>query len=1438
MKRWFVLLLVFPFAISWPGSLGTAQESPKPIRALLVIGGCCHDYARQKDLLTKGVSGRARVEWTIAYDADDTTRHKNPVYDKPDWAKGFDVVVHDECSADVRDKAVVDAILKPHRDGLPGVVLHCAMHCYRTDGWNRKVATPWMQFTGLISTGHGAQRPIAVTFIDRENPITKTLGDWTTENEELYNNATGKLESTAQALARGKQGRTESIVAWTNIFSGKTRVFGTTLGHNNQTVADPRYLELVTRGLLWSVNKLDEEHLKPADTRVPVKPAGTRVPVKPADTRVRDDLAKDKPATASSTQSPDRQPASAVDGVPETRWCASSESSPQWWQVDLGKPEDLTGIRVLWEHDGVAYRYKVEGSGDGRLWKMLSNQTDSNERSRDRSHDFIAGAIRQVRVTVTGLETDSWASIREVQVFGTKEVAATTAAEADRMRQTRDIALLREIKVPDGFDVTMFAQPPDVRYPTCLAAAPSGELFVGIDENGSLDARPGRGRVVRCIDSNGDGAADKFNVFAKMDSPRGVIVDANTVYVLHPPDLTAYHDDNGDGVADRSETLVKGIGFDLKFRGADHTTNGIRLGIDGFIYIAVGDYGFTKAVGSDGTTLSYRGGGVVRVRTDGTGLEVVSRGQRNIYDVAIDPYMNLFTRDNTNDGDGWDVRLSHVVPTGHLGYPSLFKNFTDEIVQPLADYGGGSPTGAIYVQEPAIESPYGDALYTCEWGREGIFRHPLEPQGSGFKAGQVPFVTLPRPTDIDIDGQSRIFISSWRGAEYTYAGPTVGYVIRVTRKGITAAPLPDIKAASDTQLVAQLSSPSQVLRLAVQREILRRGNRPGFAASLEVLARASGPLASRVAAIFTLEQLLGRESIKTLENLASDPAVREFTLHALSDRKEDASHVPSGPFVSGLLDENPRVRLQAVVGLGRLGKVDAASQILARTADVDPLVAHVAVQALVALNAVDVCLAALDIAMPKFAPGAARALQVMHNTHAVDGLIKTLRESQNANTRRLAFAALCRLDHREADYTGDWWTTRPDTSGPYFKPVAWDQTKKIEQALAYALKKSDSHSAAALLIELVRNKVELEGASTVDFDLASLEPAARASVIRILDVRKSLPERATRFLEGVAASNKETPGLRANALRSLIRHRNHSAETLLAAIGQEATPAPELLDVWRDYIRDGENARRIGDFRKMAQDKDAARRELAYAVLLAIDANPDAQARSKTQAERAIESAWKDPRDAASLLRAIGRADSLKYSLQVRNHLKHAHSDVKAAAAFAAARLDLDRDKPGVDSGPKIASIAFESVLAAAQNDKGDPKRGERLFQRQGCIACHTVAPGETPKGPSLLGISTRYSRAELTESILKPSAKMAQGFEPHKIATVDGRTYEGFIVRESGEQIELRDAQGMAIVVPKKEIDARATGVVSIMPAGLVDPLTISDFASLLAYLESLKSK
>ena len=255
-----------------PALAAGAEPADKPIRALLVLGGCCHDYAKQQDILTRGISARANVTWKIAYDPDKGTAHMNPVYDNPDWAKSFDIIVHDECSSDVKEMDVINRILKPHREGLPAVVLHCGMHCYRSKGFP-KVVTPWFEFTGLQTTGHGPQLPIAIRFMDKQSPITEGLEDWTTINEELYNNVAGKLLDTAHVLALGAQSLMnrdgkktldDTIVVWTNQYNVQTRVFATTLGHNNETVADARYLDLVTRGLLWSVGKLDEAHLKPA----------------------------------------------------------------------------------------------------------------------------------------------------------------------------------------------------------------------------------------------------------------------------------------------------------------------------------------------------------------------------------------------------------------------------------------------------------------------------------------------------------------------------------------------------------------------------------------------------------------------------------------------------------------------------------------------------------------------------------------------------------------------------------------------------------------------------------------------------------------------------------------------------------------------------------------------------------------------------------------------------------------------------------------------------------------------------------------------------------------------------------------------------------------------------------------------------------------------
>jgi type 1 glutamine amidotransferase len=251
-------------------------DAPKPLRVLLVAGGCCHDYLDQPIILKEGLEARANVKVEIAYNWDKSTKMMFSAYDSPDWAKGLDAVIHDECSSDVMDHPYVDNIVNAHKNGLPGVNLHCAMHSYRKGiKPNEPQAAGsegaiWYDYLGLQSAHHGKQLPIEITFVDTESPITKGMANWTTVNEELYNNVwkddNFKNWPAAHALARGKQnagdviGENNNVVAWTNEYGPKkTRVFSTTIGHNNATVGDDRYLDLVTRGLLWTCNKLGDD---------------------------------------------------------------------------------------------------------------------------------------------------------------------------------------------------------------------------------------------------------------------------------------------------------------------------------------------------------------------------------------------------------------------------------------------------------------------------------------------------------------------------------------------------------------------------------------------------------------------------------------------------------------------------------------------------------------------------------------------------------------------------------------------------------------------------------------------------------------------------------------------------------------------------------------------------------------------------------------------------------------------------------------------------------------------------------------------------------------------------------------------------------------------------------------------------------------------------
>lgn len=1389
----------------------------KPLRALLICGGCCHDYDNQKQIIAEGLKARAHIEVDAVQQGGTTTNTKIPVYENPDWAKGYDIIIHDECFSDVKEPAWTAGILKPHKEGLPAVVLHCAMHSYR-DGTEE-----WFKFLGVTSWGHGAHYPHEVLTRDATHPIMQTLGPgWWNPAGELYN--VTKFWPTAHALASSKnqENGKEEICVWVNNYHEGTRVFGTTLGHHNETVSSGWHLDLLTRGTLWAAGKLESDYLKQQEAKL--------VPV---------NLAKGRKATASSEQ--EGHPAKdAVDGTGATRWCANGSQSNEWLQIDLGSPAKINSTRIDWEMADPVYRYKIESSLDGKDWTALVDGSE-NKRPGITEDPFSPRELRYVRVTFLGSSTGSWGSINELQLFGDK----TEPVQAGDLAREKEKALLAEVKVPEDFETTIFAAPPTVNYPVFVAAAADGTLYVSSDKNGSIDRGPRRGRVLRVRDVNNDGRADEVKMFVPdVDSPRGLVWDRDRLYLLHPPHLSAFIDHDGDGISDEQKILVKNIAFTFKDRPADHSSNGIELGVDGWIYCAIGDFGFMEAEGTDGRKLQLRAGGVVRVRPDGTGLELYSRGTRNILEVAVSPTLDMFARDNTNDGDGWDIRLHHFTPLSEHGYPSLYKNFKGDFVEPLADYGGGSGCGGMFLSEPGFPSQYNDCIYTADWGREWIYRHKPTPKGATFTVDQHEFLRAPRVTDLDVDASSRIYAASWKGASFTYVGEEVGFIVRATPKGYSAPALPDFKKLNPAELIAQLESPSHRRRLEAQREMLARPlDKSNYTAIKEKAESKSAALPTRVAAIFLLKQKWGASSHLCLSHIAEDPAVASFVVRALADNTGQLENVPEELLVQSLKSDHAPLRREAAFALARLGKPAHATPLAELLADSDAVVAHTTVQSLRRLQATEPIFAVIDDAAAPSAKrqNAFRVLQALHQPEVVAGLVKRLSAEQNAERRRGLITTLARLHFMEGPWKGDSWGTRPDTTGPYYQPAEWSESPQIAGALKESLARATGDEAAFIVTELARHKIQSSDTLDTVVRLASADDSLLPAALSQLARADRPPDSALPLLNKAAAAESSAETTRAQAIVALAKF--NSADVLapmLSAMTQfernrgsrDAQSARQALLRWRAADQHHEQLARE------AARLDGNRSAWADALLIALAERQNASPESRAAAKQALDSGWNDNPRRAQILRAVALAEQRSWKDKVLEAAASPDTSVSEAARHAARALRIEKELENLKPAAPVKTIAdlsTDDVLAAVQNLKGDLKVGEEIFTRQGCNNCHTTSASDPLRGPFLGNIATIYKRRELTEAVLVPNKSIAQGFVAHQFALKDGEEIEGFVIQEAADKVTIRNVAAQEIIIPTGDIASRKKIEKSLMPEGLAANLTPKELASLIDYLQAL---
>jgi len=1222
--------------------------------------------------------------------------------------------------------------------------------------------------------------------------------------------------------------------------------------------------------------------------------------------------------------------------------------------------------------------------------------------------------------------------------------------------------------IVDGFSIHSFVRAPDFHSPSSMAVSADGRVFVSEDEyNSGPDRRPGICRVKMCVDSDGDGKADKITVFADhLNAPQGLTFVGDTLYVVHAPFVSAFRDTNGDGIADERVDLITGLGpapVDL----VHHIPSGIRMGIDGWLYISVGDKGVALATGRDGRKIRFMGGGVVRVRPDGTEMEIFCHGTRNIFDVDVDPYLNTFTRDNTNDGMGWASRLTQMQRDAEIGYCTLFVNFGDEIIQPMADYGGGSGTGGIYVHEPAFPGKFGNSLYTCDWARGVLYRHDLTPAGAGFTVNQENFVTGGLPTDVDFDGRGRMYLCNWDRRGWGASDPA-GAVYLIQAKGQPAAPVfPNMKKASRADLLKYLVNPSATWRREAQAELLVRGCDASTISALKEMARdTKQPLWARVAVIFTIAQSQGLNAQEFLASLSADSSVREFALRAMGDRDPVLARTNANIFAAALQDSDPRVRLQAAIAVGRSGRVDLAPHLIAVAADRDPRTAHAGMQALRRLRADQACIAAIhEHKSAGTVAGALRAMREMHTLAAVAAADEFVKHEKEPALRKEAITCLARLYTVEGDWKNDWWMTRPDTTGPNYKPLAWSESPAVGKAMATALHDTDE-TTARYAIE-VAGRCNVKEAAPDLAQIATADSPVRADAVRALIHLKSSTPDVLAALEKVVLSDKFDLDIRGAAISALGSVESAEARAIIIHLIAQLDTAPSviasLLDRACDIISahaapaDGidalspmlaakQRSPRIAAATALLRSDNAAAKsrvaelwsqgsaEYLEAVLTAITRIPVDSAKNyhdqiltlladnrrlvrhaaiaatghlanpadikqlialagkssdrdsvalalielapekvpndevipvaqtladtaaalaggtnqedygkvlsaaqkyltdaripKDQATRWITSlkrsgvivqynhteplpiatgkdgllevyppeqtaggpfkdfayggktwTWKPitVTDPAGVLEVPMPGNTIEYFNTVIDVPASAHgllsmgSDDALAAWMNGEKIhtnntdrslkaDVDQVAVSLHSGPNVLLLKVKNNAGPAgvqarlrwrvgememtelpglpKRIPGNADRGKALFTSAGCVKCHTVDAHEEPKGPFLGDAGSKLDLKYICESITKPSAKIAQGFQTEHLVTTEGADYTGFLVKQSTDEVTIRDAAGKLTTIAKSKIKSRTPLATSIMPEGLVDGMPLDDFSSLLTYLQSLKTK
>jgi putative heme-binding domain-containing protein len=962
--------------------------------------------------------------------------------------------------------------------------------------------------------------------------------------------------------------------------------------------------------------------------------------------------------------------------------------------------------------------------------------------------------------------------------------------------------------VAPGFEVNLYAADPLLAKPIQMNFDPQGRLWIASSEV-YPQIKPGEkanDKIIVLEDSDNDGRADKTTVFADgLLIPTGIEPGDGGAYVANSTELVHLSASKPGGKADRKKILLSGFGTE----DTHHIIHTFRWGPDCRLYFTQSIYIHSHIETPSGVK-RLNAGGIWRFNPDKTELDIFCRGWINSWGHAFDKYGQSLVTDGAG-GEG----INHAIPGAYY-----LTSQGPHAQRVLHGMNPGSPKycGLEIVSGRHFPDDWQGDCITNDFRGHRVCRFKLSDDGSTFAAREMTEViksTHPafRPIDVKMGPDGALYIADWynpiiQHGEVDFRDPrrdkTHGRIWRVTAKGRPLVPKPKLVDATVPELLEHLKDPEQWTRQQAKRVLKERGEKavlPDLLKWVLQLDKGDSSLGRHyLEALWVVGSVIASDStagwpaeLELLDRVekASSPQVRAVGVRILADQwmNPSSTNPSSNDFFAkivakSLSDTHPLVRLEAIRGLVRSNSATAAEsalQILDKPMD-----------------------RVLDYALWL----TVRELEPYWLPAFMEGKL-----TFGGDAKKLAFA-LNAIGNKDT-----------------VKPVV---------ALIYAGKvpKENVHGLYVLLAQ-IGGPEELQKV---------LERAGRDSTITAVQ-----RDELVKAVEDAIRTRKIPPPKQASGLASL----------LAAGESETSRSAMRIVGLWKvDEYRRGvlemqaamtaDAAQRAAALEGLALFGDTRARD--FIIALCADPKPEIRrfaiaaltgldlSGAATKAAEFLAEAQPEPElvnlYAAFLNRKAGMSALARALADKKLNPDVARLGLKAVRATTqpADQLVAALTKAGDLAAARKPPTGEEVKVMVADAAKADAARGERIYRRKElqCLACHAYGGAGGQVGPDMTSIGASAQPDYLVESLLIPNKAVKEGYHAIRVVTVEDKVQLGIKVREADGLLVLRTPEDKEVTIPVKDIAERAEAK-SIMPEGLTDTLTKSEFADLVAFLSAL---